>query len=251
MENFEEFFPSKDEILDFEPEELAPYLLKYLNQLENNRTKLNRYNFGNQLRELNLFTDTKQRDALGKLLMEAWVWLESEVFLAPSVGDQGDWRYITQRGKKAIQEGNFIHFTNGKILQRKALHPVLAQKIWPTFVRGDYDTAIFQSFKEVEVNVRKVGGFPNDLIGVKLMNAAFHSETGPLRDEKLLPAERQAEAALFVGAIGRYKNPPSHRDIDIDTPEIAAEIIYLASHLLRIVDSRRTPSDLPHLVVPA
>ncbi len=71
------------------------------------------------------------------------------------------------------------------------------------------------------------------------MSAAFDVEKGPLTDMAQVVSERQAEAALFVGAIGKYKNPSSHRNVDFDKPEVAAEIISFASHLLRIIDSRR------------
>jgi class 3 adenylate cyclase len=47
------------------------------------------------------------------------------------------------------------------------------------------------------------------------MRRAFHPETGPLTDTSRVAAERDAEMALFAGAIGHAKNPPGHRDVDL------------------------------------
>ena len=106
-------------------------------------------------------------------------------------------------------------------------------------MRGEFDVAVFQAMKAVEVAVRDASKLPNGLVGVALMRKAFDPESGSLTDKEAEKGEKEARSNLFAGAIGSYKNPQSHRHVQLDDPTEAIEIIMMANHLLRIVDARK------------
>ena len=234
--------PSAQDVLELQPEELAGVLMTHLNSLPpSEQRELNRHNFG-------LHTGQEypqdQREELSQALMEAWAWLECEGLLVPKVGAQGEWVVISRRGQKLRTRDQVRFYRRANWLPRQLLHPKIAQiKVWASFLRGDYDTAVFQAFREVEVEVRKAAKCGDADIGVDLMWKAFR-EGGPLADATAHKAEQQALAHIFAGAIGSYKNPHSHRSVTIESTE-AAEMLVLASHLLGIVD-KRSSNDSAH-----
>jgi uncharacterized protein (TIGR02391 family) len=136
--------------------------------------------------------------------------------------------FVTRRGQTVATPQKLEQYRRTNLLPRQ-LHPTLAQKVWASFLRGDYDTAVFQSFKEVEVRVREAGHFEASDIGVPLIRAAFKPSVGPLSDKAAQAGEQEALMHLFAGAVGSYKNPHSHRNISIEPTE-AVEMIMLASH---------------------
>ncbi len=233
-------FPPVEQLLDMEPEEIGPFLLEYLNVTDEDPTssKLNRYNFtleSNQ--ELSDYSEGRIVD-VAKVMTEAWLWLENEGMIAPAPGDTGNFSFLTRRGKKLRSHTDFKQYQSGNFLPKYKLDPVLVQKVWPLFLRGDYDLAIFQAYKEIEVRIRKIGGYGDDIIGVILARKAFHPETGPLTNKSDVDSEKEAIMHLFAGALGAFKNPNSHRDVNFSDPEEVAELILFANYLLRVVDSR-------------
>lgn len=243
--------PDANDLLSLEPEELAgPLLISLegsqsiiLNSLISFKSMLGEVQRGSHGKEISGYSE--HCDEILKALMEAWQWLEREGFVALKPNDlagdinytQKDQYFVTRRGQRIETREALASYRKANLLPKRQLHPVIAQKVSPKFIQGDYDTAVFQAFKEVEIVVRKAGNYTEKDIGVSLMRKAFHKDTGNLTDPNQQEAEQEAIAHLFAGAIGYCKNPSSHRNVNL-TAEEAVELITLASHLLRIVDSR-------------
>lgn len=232
-------FPPEDVALEMEPEELAVPLLECLCQFEKakNNGMLNRYTFTLQSNLQDYGRDNY--GAIARVIAEAWAWLEREGLIAPLPGERGEGIFITRRGHKFRETADVRSYLAVSLLPDKSLDPTLASKVRPAFLRGDYDTAVFEAFKEVEVRVRNLSSADKTDLGVNLMRKAFHPDTGPLTDSGQIGSERQGVSDLFSGAIGSFKNPSSHRDVDFDDPVEVVALIMLADQLIRIAERRK------------
>jgi len=243
MPHYEKIFPSVDTILDLEPEELAPLVLRFLNEAGSQELNIHNFSLGSGQDFINWAgKDLKIREEVMQRMIVAWKWLERELFIAPQPGNV-DWAFITKRGREVLESQDFETYKKGYLLPSEGLDPILVRKVKQAFIRGDYDTAVFQAFKEVEIRVRKNAILFDSDIGVNLIRKAFNPKDGVLTDKNSDSGEKQARMELFAGAIGTFKNPSSHRDINLSDPKEAADIIHLANLLLRIIESIKQQED--------
>jgi len=252
--------PNADDLLALEVEELAGVLLTHLNSYEGlsgnsvyQQGRISHHNFFNSLGSTGrsgVFEYGARQEEVNLALMEAWAWLVSAGILVEKTGSGGGWFFISRRGRQITSRESFESYRKAVLLPRAQIHSLIASKVYPAFLRGEYDTAVFQAFREVEITVRAAGGYGADEYGIELMRKAFRpasksnqpsASAGPLTDTQLPSSEQEAMANLFAGAIGLYKNPQSHRQVPTK-PEDAAEVVLFASQLLRIVARLRPQS---------
>lgn len=240
--------PNPNDLLALEPEDLGDVILEIAPGI----TQHGKFTFEAILEQVFTISDssypTGVRGNVANAIGEALSRLISLGLLIEDPEQPAKWYRPTRRAQSLKSRKDVEQFRKGRILPIELLQPTLAEKVWPLFLRGDHDVAVFQAFKEIEVAVRNAARqkehdtvekteYPNDLVGTKLMRKAFHPEDGPLANKRAVAAEREAEMHLFSGAIGHAKNPVSHRDIDLP-PREAARLVVLASHLLSIVEER-------------
>jgi uncharacterized protein (TIGR02391 family) len=166
---------------------------------------------------------------------EAYQWLRSRAFVARDPEKMGDNSiFVTRTGKKVADEGpETFH-----VLERLqvGLHPRIDKEVRTQFLIGKPDLGVFAAMKAIEIRVREIGQFPNDVVGVELMTKAFKPDGGSLADTKMPMAEREGLMALFRGTYAVLRNPAGHRDVDYDDITEAAEAAGTASMLMRILD---------------
>jgi uncharacterized protein (TIGR02391 family) len=239
MKRLPDLIPNYEDVLRLEPEQLAGLLLEILLEIDGgDRQYLHRGNFFNKGATLIHGYPIEHGGEVLQAMLEAWMWLEREGFLIPRLDNgQYGWLDLSRRAERAANRSGVAVYRKANLLPFAELHPRISSSVYPMYLRGDYDTAVFQAFKEVEIAVRNAAKLGNDRLGCVLMHDAFNPKGGALCDSQEVAGEQQALMELFAGAIGYFKNPGSHREIELSSIE-AAEAIMLASHLLRIVDSR-------------
>lgn len=232
--------PEAHAVAEMHTADLAGYVLEVLMSAGPTESGVwNRRNFCMQTSRDYVQPGQPAHEAVGVACSAAWSWLEANGFIARHPEQDNEWYLPSRRGEALRNHQALRRFMTSEQLPEAFLHLELIKHVRPLFFQSRFDTAVFEAFKALEVSIRNSAGLGHDLVGVALVSRAFHPEDGPLTDQQAERGERVALMNLMAGAIGSYKNPSSHRRMEIEAKE-ARDMIILASHLLKIVDARHS-----------
>ena len=195
--------------------------------------EVNEYNYGNSLRQDTARGYAADRDARNAVY-EAMAWLHAGGFVARKVEDHSSHIiFVTRWGRRALEMS--LPQIRAVDRLRDNLHSLLGQRVRRQFLLGEFEQAIFVAMKAVEVRVRKLAGFGDEMIGADLMTKAFKAG-GPLADPEAPPGEVEGTMMLFRGAYAVLRNPSGHREVSYDDVTEASEAVMAASLLMRMLD---------------
>jgi uncharacterized protein (TIGR02391 family) len=236
-----DFAPTAGELLEIEPEDLGLILIRLMQDVRQPNFSVSHF-------EMPIWNANspgyvpQNRRAVSRAIAEAWHWLMYEGLIMPDPDQPNGWFCLTRRGQRLKGTAEIEAYSKRQLLPSSSMHPILIEKVRGMFLRGDYDLATFEAFKQVEIAARSAASLQPGLDSVDVVRKAFHPENGALTDTGAVMSERHALSHLFAGAIGHAKNPGSHRTVNLTAIEAAA-LIWLASYLLGIVDARRVGND--------
>jgi uncharacterized protein (TIGR02391 family) len=175
-----------------------------------------------------------------RAITEAWDWLVAHGLLSGPARQHRTEAFVTRQGRRLLADPDGLPRLRAEQRLGVNLHERLADRVRAQYLIGEYEAATFLALRTVEIRVRELAAMPESVVGSsRLMPRAFAHEDGrlgPLADPAQDASERAGTMALFWGAMGLYKNPVSHREVEYTDPTVASEIVLLADLLVRILD---------------
>lgn len=124
--------------------------------------------------------------------------------------------------------------------ETRNIHPDLPKKVRDLFDDGYGEQAVFEAFKFIEKEVKRISQLRGKT-GYALMMDALNESNAKIKLNGLATEsevdEQRGYKSIFAGAAAGIRNPRGH-EIDIgDTPDEALDYLALASLLLRRLDA--------------
>ncbi len=227
-----DMLPPSAVLSEMGPRELAPFVLRLVES--NDRMTLGAIHTQLFHEQPHQGFERQHQRIVWERLAAVWGFLEGQGLLifADDANGQNGWRCVSPEARDLIRDNRLEEMIAGTQLPTAVFHPRISAVSELDFMRGEWDVAVFRAYRELEVVVRELGGFGAEDIGARLMRSAFKAGTGPLADRGIPEGEQESIAHLFAGAVGRFKNPHSHRHHIIADANAAYRILVICSQLM-------------------
>jgi hypothetical protein len=139
--------PDADSLVALGPEDLGMILLQLVQQERAPRVALSNLEMPLWNAHSPRYPQHK-RMPVGRCIAEAWQWLQNEGLLMADLDQPNGWFCLTRKGSGLRSQADIEAYRHGNMLPAGLLSPILAEKVRPMFMRGDYEVAVIQAFKE-------------------------------------------------------------------------------------------------------
>ncbi|MGY4294613.1 hypothetical protein ACVWXN_002708 [Bradyrhizobium sp. i1.4.4] len=163
MAGLRDYLPDADALLSLTAEDLGLVLLELMQAVRGPRFTPSEFEMPLWNANVPEYPHQK-RQPVGRAFGESWQWLENEGLVMADPDQPIGYFCLTRKGAALKSPANIEAYRQGKLLPEGLLHEKLVAKVRPMFLRGDYDVAVVQAFKQVEVAVRDAAGLPEDMV---------------------------------------------------------------------------------------
>jgi uncharacterized protein (TIGR02391 family) len=193
----------------------------------------------------------KHKMDYNKRIGNSWTFLESNYLIVRYIdryagiewNSHNEERELGERALSLDLDSDISTYISSFRINKSFLHDVLQNNVWSLWENGNYINAITESMKWVEIKVREKSGLLPSDTSTSLMKKAFSVDRGKLKlsnfNESDISSKSEQESVMFLfsGAVGYYRNPAIHREIELPSSNEAMEVILFANNLLPILDN--------------